>query len=174
MRDSGRLSRRLPEQRPPHRPHSSCTTKPSDTHFVRRDGSTRDRAACPRRGSQQSFPPQNELKSLRSSLFCDLGDQSIDREQASPEDQDHQRCEQEGIWIGHIELSWIGEDCGQRLSIGGPVCNEHVAGHEESDRPGEETKHHENTANKLQRRNERRIESRKRDIEASEEACDLC
>ena len=98
----------------------------------------------------------------------------VGREKSSSEDQNHERSEQERIWIGYIEFARIGEDGSESLSVCRPIRDQHVTRQQQRDGPGKQAEHEKDTAYEFQRGDERGVEGWEWDIEAGEEARDLC
>src|SRR5579871_255316 len=62
-----------------------------------------------------------------------LGDESVQREEARTEGQNHDRSEEKGVGIGSVKFAGVAEDREECLAIGGPVCNKHRSCEQERD-----------------------------------------
>lgn len=95
-------------------------------------------------------------------------DERVERQFSRAEDQDDQRCHQEGEGRGGGEFIGIREERQQRVMIAGPISDRHVGCKQESENARAETHREQDAAHKFEYSNERGIEGRRWDAESGE------
>src|SRR5215472_11324135 len=100
-------------------------------------------------------------------------DESVEREVAGAEAEDHHSSKEERIGVGFVELLRVAEDGEKSVVLSSPKGDKHRSGKKECDGAREESENEQDASEELKPRDEVRVESRERDVQRGEEVDDF-